>query len=115
MTPSPVRLPERFWRPTLRGGLLPLLLVAGLHAQDPEQLSEIAVIGAQKQTPETVIFKAGLKVGDDLRALDLTAVVERLWASGAFEDIKLEVLEGKGGKKLVIRVVERPIIKEVDY
>lgn len=114
MTPTPVPPFERFWRPVLRGGLF-WLIVAGLQAQDPEHIAEIAVVGAQKQTPETVLFKAGLKVGDDLRTLDLTEVVERLWASGAFDDIKLELHEGKQGRKLVIRVVERPIIKEVDY
>jgi len=107
-------------RPLLRSGLLPLALVAGLHslpamAQDSEVIAKIEVLGAQKLTPETVIFKAGLKVGDDLRTLDFTAILEKLWASGAFEDIKFEVDETKEGKKLTIRVAERPIVKEVDY
>ena len=97
--------------------ILPLLLVAGLPllAQDSETLMKVEVVGASKQAPETVIYRAGLKPGDDLRNVDLTAVMEKLWASGAFEDVKLEVEDMAGGKKLVIRVVERPIVKEVDY
>lgn len=95
-------------------------LVAGfgglpLAAQDSEVVTAIEVVGTQKLTPETVIFKSGIKVGDDLRTLDLTATVERLWASGAFDDIKFEVAEAEGGQKLIIRVKERPLVKEVDY
>lgn len=106
--------------PLGRLGLLSLLLAAGIHglplvAQDAEILAQIEVVGASKQTLETVIYKAGVREGDDLRTVDLTAVLERLWASGSFDDIKLEVEEIEGGKKLVIRVTERPVIKEVDY
>jgi outer membrane protein insertion porin family len=103
-----------------RSGLLPIALVAGLQgvpglAQDSEVISKIEVLGATKLTPETVLFKAGLKVGDDLRTLDLTSILEKLWASGAFEDIKFEIDDTKEGKKLTIRVMERPIVKEIDY
>jgi outer membrane protein insertion porin family len=83
--------------------------------QDVEPITSIAVVGAQKQTAETVIFKSGVKVGDDIRTLDFTQILEHLWASGSFDDIKLELEDEKGGKKLIIRVVERPLIKEIDY
>ncbi len=100
--------------------LLPLLLAAGIHglplvAQDAETITRIEVIGANKQTAETVIYKSGLKEGDDLRSVDLTAVIERLWASGSFDDIKLEVEDYADGKLLLIHVTERPIIKDVIY
>ncbi|MCE1229722.1 MAG: BamA/TamA family outer membrane protein [Firmicutes bacterium] len=105
-----------------RSRWLPFALVAGLGfpllAQDSEIIQKIDVVGSQKLTPETVIFKAGLKVGDDLRTVDFTETLERLWASGAFEDIKFEtedLKDAKGGKRLIIRVAERPIVKEVDY
>jgi len=102
------------------GGWLPLILVAGLQAlpalaQDSEVVRKLEVVGAQKQTPATVLFKAGLKEGDDLRTVDLTAVLDKLWATGSFDDIKFEVEDEKDGKKLIIRVRERPSIKEVDY
>ncbi|MDR3673183.1 MAG: BamA/TamA family outer membrane protein [Holophaga sp.] len=78
-------------------------------------MTKLEVVGTQKQTPETVLFKAGLKEGDDLRTVDLTEVLDRLWATGSFDDIKFEVTDEAGGKKLTIRVKERPLIKEVDY
>ena len=84
-------------------------------AQDSEVVTRLDVVGTQKQTPETVLFKAGLKVGDDLRTVDLTEVLERLWATGSFDDVKFEVEDEKDGKRLIIRVKERPLIKEVDF
>lgn len=103
-----------------RGGWMPLVLAAGLQAlpglaQDSEVLKKVEVVGALKQSPETVLFKAGLKEGDDLRTVDLTAVLDRLWATGSFDDIKFDVEDEADGKKLIIRVRERPVIKEVDY
>ncbi len=103
------------------GGLLPLLLAASapaiLRAQEAEPITSIEVTGAQKQTPETVIFKSGIRLGEDLRNLDFAKITEKMWASGSFDDIKFEVQDDKdkGGKKLIIRIRERPIIKEVDY
>lgn len=106
-------------RPRWRRGLLPLILAAGctlpLVAQDLEPIVKIEVVGAQKQTPETVIFKSGLRVGEDVRDIDFTAVLEKLWKTGSFDDIKLELEDAEGGKKLVIRIKERPLIKEIDY
>jgi outer membrane protein insertion porin family len=103
----------------VRSRCLPFALVAGiafpLAAQDIEPIVTIEVVGAQKQTAETVIFKSGLKVGDDLRNVDFSAVLEKLWLSGSFDDIKLELEDATGGKKVVIRIKERPLIKEVDY
>lgn len=109
---------NRAW-PRWCRGLLPFALVAGCAlpalGQDIEPIVTIEVAGAQKQTAETVIFKSGVKVGDDLRSLDFSAVLEKLWASGSFDDIKLELEDAPGGKKLVIRIKERPLIKEIDY
>ncbi|HPS67762.1 MAG TPA: POTRA domain-containing protein, partial [Holophaga sp.] len=101
----------------LHRSFLALLLVAGLPlvAQSSETIQALEVVGASKQTPATILYKAGLKTGDDLRSVDLTAVMERLWESGAFDDIKFEVADVEGGKKLTILVVERPVVKEVDY
>lgn len=100
--------------------LLALALVMGVclpvRAQDSEVISKVEVQGALRQPVDTILYKAGIKEGDDLRNMDLTAILDRLWATGAFEDVKFETEDIKGGgKKLLIKVVERPIIKEVDY
>ena len=108
---------NRTWRPG-RGALLVLAALGGaqaLRAQDSEPITKVEVIGATRQTPQTVAFRAGVKAGDDARSLDYSAIVQRLWDSGAFDDVKVELEPDGAGRKLVIRVVERPIIKEIDY
>jgi outer membrane protein insertion porin family len=108
---------NRTWRPG-RGALLALAALGGsgaLRAQDAEPITKIEVIGATRQTPQTVSFRAGVKVGDDARNLDFSAIVQRLWDSGAFDDVKVELEPDGAGQKLVIRIVERPVIKEIDY
>jgi outer membrane protein insertion porin family len=112
--------PERPFLRQWARGLSPLVLAAGLQAvpglaQDSEVITKIEVVGAQKQTPETIIFKTGLKEGDDLRTVDLSAILEKLWATNAFDDIKFQADDQGDGKKLIILVKERPLIKEVDY
>lgn len=113
----------------VKEGLRAAVLLSGLGfsaplwAQEPPQasgpemetISEIKVRGTQKLSAETVAFKAGVKVGDDIRNVDFTALLERLWASNAFDDVKLDVEETDKGSILIITVKERPIIKEVDY
>ncbi len=101
-------------------GWVALALAAGLQAlpvaaQDAEIITKLEVAGTQKQSPDSVLFKAGIKEGDDLRTIDLTEVLERLWSTGAFDDIKFEVSDEPGGKKLTILVKERPLVKEVDF
>jgi outer membrane protein insertion porin family len=86
-----------------------------LRAQDAEPITKIEVVGATRQTPQTVIFRAGVKEGDDARNLDYSTIVQRLWDSGAFDDVKLELVPEGEGQKLLIRVVERPVIREIDY
>ena len=108
---------NRTWRPG-RGALLVLAALGGaqaLRAQDAEPITKVEVLGATRQTPQTVAFRAGVKAGDDARSLDYSAIVQRLWDSGAFDDVKVELEPDGAGQKLVIRVVERPVIKEIDY
>lgn len=97
------------------GALLPIILAAGVGLQAQEALKKIEVRGTVKLNAETVIFKAGVKEGDDPASLDFSAILERLWASKAFDDVKLELEDTDDGPKLIIIVKERPLVKEVDY
>ena len=102
-------------------GWLPWSLAAGLQAlpvaaQDAEIITKLEVVGDPEADARIrCCSRLGLKEGDDLRSIDLTEVLERLWATGAFDDIKFEVTDEPEGKKLTIRVKERPLVKEVDF
>jgi outer membrane protein insertion porin family len=103
----------------LRGlGLTAFLLAAvtnTLAGQDPEAIKQIEVVGAQKITKENLLFRIGIREGDDFRSIDFSSIVERMWAIGAYDDVKIKFRDEEDGKVLIIEVVERPIVKEVDY
>jgi outer membrane protein insertion porin family len=99
-------------------GLAAFLLAAGssgLMAQDSDTIKRINVIGAQKLTKENLLFRIGLKEGDDIRTIDFSSILEKIWAIGSYDDIKIKFVDEDGGKVLIIEVKERPIVKEVDY
>ncbi|MDR0499471.1 MAG: BamA/TamA family outer membrane protein [Holophagales bacterium] len=99
-------------------GITAFLLSAGSEAlmgQDLELIKKIDVVGAQKMTKENLLFRIGLKEGDDIRNIDFSAILEKLWSLGAYDDIKIKFKDEDDGKVLIIEVVERPIVKEVDY
>jgi len=86
-----------------------------LVGQDPEVIAKIEVVGSQKITKENLLYRAGIQEGDDIRNIDFSALIEKLWAIGVFEDIKIKYRDEDGGKVLIIEVKERPLVKEVDY
>lgn len=101
-----------------RLGLTAFLLASvngSLWSQDSEVIRRIDVVGAQKITRENLLFRVGLSEGNDLRSIDFSEILEKLWAIGAYDDIKIKYKDEDDGKVLIIEVVERPIVKEVDY
>lgn len=97
--------------------LVLLALTAGmnLEAQDPDAISAIEIRGISKVSRETILFRTGFKVGDELKTVDFSKALQVLWEMKAFDDIKINVEDTEQGKKIIIIVVERPIIKEIDY
>ena len=88
---------------------------SNLKAQDPDSISAIEIRGISKVSRETILFRTGLKIGDELKTIDFTKALQALWDMKAFDDIKISVEDTEQGKKIVLTVVERPIIKEIDY
>lgn len=92
-----------------------LIVEPSLKAQDPDRIVAIEVQGLSRLTQETVLFRTGLKIGDDAKEIDFSKILQLLWATKIFDDIKIELEDFKDGKKIILRLVERPIVKEVDY
>ena len=96
--------------------ILATTLQAGSVATEKtETLTVLEVIGNQKQTKETILLRSGLKNGDRFDTIDFTQVLNKLWDTNLYDNIKLETASEKEGKKIIIRVQERPTIKEVSY
>ena len=93
-----------------------LLLLSGLislsaSAFEPFQVKDIRVDGIQRTEAGTVFSYLPVKVGDTLTEERAAEAVKSLYATGFFKDVRLEA----EGNVLVVSVVERPAISQIDF
>ncbi len=88
-----------------------LLLFAGhvIAADTAFTIKRIDVRGVQRVSVGTVLSYLPVSTGDVLRPSNTPAIIENLYKTGFFADVKLY----RSGNTLVIEVVERPTIGEV--
>jgi outer membrane protein insertion porin family len=86
---------------------------AGAAAQDfaPFTVKDIRVEGLQRTEPGTVFSYLPVKVGETMNAERARAALRALYATGFFQDVRLEV----EGDVLVVFVRERPAIAQIDF
>jgi outer membrane protein insertion porin family len=93
-----------------------LLLLSGFYslsasAFEPFQVKDIRVEGIQRTEPGTIFSYLPVKVGDTLTEDKVAQAVRSLYATGFFKDVRLEA----DGNVLVVSVVERPAISEINF
>lgn len=97
------------------GVVVAMITVTGA-AQQELTIRDIVVEGGVTLTVDTVSYYLGLEPGDPL---DREAIVDgyrRLWDSGLFEHIRIDVENhGDGEVTLYIVVSERPFVTSVDF
>jgi len=85
-------------------------------AQEEYTIRDVVVEGGVTLTVDTVSYYLGLEPEDPL---DREAVVDgyrRLWDSGLFEDVRIEIENhGDGEVTLYVIVTERPFVTSVDF
>jgi len=108
---------------TSRAGLALVLAIllavpAPGWAQGPV-IREIEVRGLSALAEETLLYYLGIEEGAELDEAALDRNVQGLWQRELIDDIVIrsEPVEGAGdgAVKLVIEVVERPVLRSVDY
>lgn len=82
-------------------------------ASQPAVVLDVIVKGNQIVSTATVLSKIKTQTGGILRQDTVNEDVRRLYATGFFQDIQMEVEEQAKGLVLVIQVVEKPVIKEI--
>jgi outer membrane protein insertion porin family len=91
--------------------LLSSLLSFSASAFEPFQVKDIRVEGIQRTEPGTIFSYLPVKVGDTLTEDKAAEAVRALYATGFFKDVRLEA----DGNVLVVSVVERPAISEIQF
>jgi len=86
---------------------------AGAAAQEfqPFVVKDIRVEGLQRTEPGTVFSYLPVKVGETMNAEKARAAVRALYATGFFQDVRLEA----ENEVLVVFVRERPAVAQIDF
>src|SRR5580693_1364418 len=72
--------------------------------------------GLKTLSEETMLFYLGLKVGQTLDPDQLNRNIKKLWERGLIDDIRVDAIPaGADGVRLVITVVERPLLRSIEY
>lgn len=105
--------PRRF--PLLACLALALLLAASSWAQ-AVKVEKILLEGSDRLTQEAFLALTSLRPGDDYVPARVAQEYRKIWDSGLFEDVAVEARDGEaGGKVLVFKVKERPIVASVEF
>ena len=80
-------------------------------APSPKLVTAIEVKGNKSISSNTVISKMKTRIGSPYQDNIVSDDLKRLYLLGFFSDIKMDTQDYKEGVKLIITVVERPIIE----
>src|SRR5262245_20325641 len=84
---------------------------AGAQSFQPFTVKDIRVEGLQRTEPGTVFSYLPVKVGERMDQIRAQRALRALFATGFFQDVRLEV----EGDVLVVLVQERPAISSIDF
>ena len=79
----------------------------------PKTVVAMDVRGNRIVSTNTILSKIQTKQGLALKQQTVNEDIKRLYATGFFEDVKLEVEELPEGYKLIVEVDEKPIVKQI--
>src|SRR5919106_3361306 len=88
-----------------------LVGAAGAQSFEPFTVKDIRVEGLQRTEPGTIFSYLPVKVGETMNTERAQSALRALYATGFFQDVRLEV----EGEVLVIFVQERPAIAQIDF
>lgn len=78
-------------------------------------VTAVEVRGNRIVSTNTILSKVQTKQGLALKQQTVNEDIKRLYATGFFEDVKLEVEETSSGYKLIVEVDEKPIVKQITF
>ncbi|MDD5464883.1 MAG: outer membrane protein assembly factor BamA [Candidatus Omnitrophica bacterium] len=91
---------------------------AGSLVSSPATLKNVTameVIGNKSISTNVIISKMKTRIGSAYQENIVSDDLKRLYLLGFFSDIKIDTQDYKGGLKVIINVVERPIIEKITF
>jgi len=79
----------------------------------PKNIESVEIKGNKAISAETIMAKIKTRVGQLYYAQTSRDDIKRLYETGFFSDISLELEDIKGGLKVIFKVEERPVIEEI--
>jgi len=76
-------------------------------------VKELVIRGNRKIEESTIRFKMKTRVGEPFSVETLREDVKALYATGYFDQVEVEAEGFEGGLRLIVRVKEKPYIKEI--
>lgn len=89
------------------------LLAAPLRAETSPNVVDIRVEGSERIEAETIRANIRSRVGEPFRTEKVRDDLRALWGLGYFDDVVLERQEAPNGVLLVVRVREKPFVRDV--
>lgn len=87
-----------------------------LTAQHQEKIVKlIEVKGNKSISTNTIVSKMRMRIGNPYQENVISDDLKRLYLLGYFSDIKIDSEDYKDGLKIIISVVERPIIEKINF
>ena len=86
-----------------------------LRTPDPDIVEAVEVFGNRRIPSDTIKYNLQIKPGDVVNTAVIQRDMKALYALGYFDDIVVEEEEGDRGKIITFRVVEKPLIRIIDY
>ena len=91
--------------------LLLCLSIPALAAGSAFVVKKIDVQGLERVSVGTVLTYLPVSIGDTLRARDTRGIIDNLYQTGFFDDVKLY----RSGNTLIIKVLERPTVGKIKF
>ena len=81
----------------------------------PDLIEAIDVRGARRIPSETIRYNLQSRPGEPMDLTTIQRDIRALYALGYFQDIRVVEEDGETGKIVIFEVVEKPIIRAIDY
>lgn len=76
---------------------------------------EIEAINNKVVSQQSILSKLQTKKGTEYSPVTLSDDIKRLYATGLFSDVSADIVDLDAGVKVVFKVQEKPVLKEIKF